>query len=126
MSNDNVLEGMRCPNCGNEGVFRITATSVFWVDDEGTDYSEDVIWEDSSPCSCPEQECEFSGRVGDFREETIHFRNIRLFVNAGMRMPECYSHEELLDLSKGMLPTTGERSKVTCKACLEQMKKGGA
>lgn len=51
----------------------------------------------------------------------VHFRNIRLEVNAGMDFPECYAGATLLDLDKSRLPTTGDRARVTCKRCLRRM-----
>lgn len=54
----------------------------------------------------------------------LHFRNIRLFNNAGMRMPECYAYARLLDCDKSRLPTTGNETLVTCKHCLALLRKG--
>ena len=51
------------------------------------------------------------------REPKLHFRNTRLFVNAGIRFPECYAYAELLDMDKTALPTTGVKKEVTCKNC---------
>ena len=47
----------------------------------------------------------------------VHYRNLRLYVNAGMRFPECYAYAELLDVEKSALPTTPNVSEVTCKHC---------
>jgi hypothetical protein len=47
----------------------------------------------------------------------IHFSDIRLFVNAGMRFPACYSGAKLLDTDKSRLSLTTNRDKVTCKHC---------
>lgn len=55
----------------------------------------------------------------------VHFRNIRLRVNAGMDFPECYAHADLLDTDKGRLKTTGNRNEVTCKRCLARLDKPG-
>jgi hypothetical protein len=52
------------------------------------------------------------------REPAIHYRSIRLYVNAGMAFPECYSNAPLLDLEKSALPTTGDINQVTCKKCI--------
>ena len=51
----------------------------------------------------------------------VHFQNTRLRVNAGISFPECYAGAEMLDLDKTICPTTGDRSKVTCKRCLRKM-----
>lgn len=52
-----------------------------------------------------------------------HYRNIRLYVNAGMRFPECYASAELLDVEKGRLPTTADVKEVTCQHCLRLLEK---
>jgi len=52
-----------------------------------------------------------------------HFKNTRLFVNAGMEFPECYANVPLLDLEKGRLNMTGKREMVTCKNCLRKIQK---
>lgn len=53
------------------------------------------------------------------KTKKIHMRNSRLFVNGGMCYPQCYSHINLLDIEKSQLKTTGIKSKVTCKRCLQ-------
>lgn len=57
------------------------------------------------------------------KEPKTHYRNTRLYVNAGMRFPECYAYAELLDVEKSALPTTGEVNEVTCKHCLRLMER---
>lgn len=48
----------------------------------------------------------------------IHFRNMRYFNNAGIRIAECVARQDgLLDTSSRV--TTGEWDKVTCKKCLK-------
>ncbi len=56
------------------------------------------------------------------KPEIVHFRSLRLYNNAGITMPECYSNARLLDLDKGRLPTTNDKAKVTCKRCLRGLK----
>ncbi len=63
--NENCLEGYECPKCGNHSRLRIAATSCFTVCDDGTDEYEDVEWEDSSYCGCPE--CGYEGLLANFR-----------------------------------------------------------
>jgi hypothetical protein len=75
MTNTNCLEGIKCPACGNEDSFRITATSVFTVTDDGTDHYRDVEWDDDSSAECTE--CLRHGNVKDFRNsvsEQPYFR----------------------------------------------------
>jgi len=47
----------------------------------------------------------------------VHFRDLRLFVNAGVRFPACKAHEGLLDMDATRLETSPNMSEVTCKAC---------
>jgi len=59
----------------------------------------------------------------------VHYRNIRLFVNAGIGFPQCYAYVAvldpfvaLLDLDKARLPTTFDKKLVTCSKCLRKLK----
>ena len=52
-----------------------------------------------------------------------HYRDIRLFCNAGMYFPACYSVNRPLDTDKGRLPTSGIPKLVTCKHCLAIMRR---
>ena len=52
----------------------------------------------------------------------VHYRSIRLFVNAGMEFPQCYAHAALLDLDKARLLTTFDKELVTCSRCLRKLK----
>lgn len=69
--NSNCLDGMCCPDCGNEDELLIAATMFVSVKDDGTDpyassvgdYSQD--WDDTSTCRCPE--CNHVGTVGEFK-----------------------------------------------------------
>lgn len=54
-----------------------------------------------------------------------HFRNARLYVNAGMPFPLCYSGAELLDTDKARLPTTGVVADVDCGRCLKILESRG-
>lgn len=47
----------------------------------------------------------------------IHFRSLRLAVNAGMSFPACYANTKLLDTDKGRLKTTTKPQEVTCLKC---------
>ena len=51
----------------------------------------------------------------------IHFRNIRLFNNAGIVMPECKSNDKLLNCNINWTITSNKKE-VTCKNCLKRMK----
>jgi len=64
--NTNVLEGMRCPECGSLGPFCIEATTTVKVYDEGSDEIADLLWDDDSSCACADNDCLFEGTVADF------------------------------------------------------------
>lgn len=61
--NTNCLEGIKCPDCGNEDTFRIAGTTIFTVTDEGTEDHGDVEWNDDSHAECAE-----CGREGPLKE----------------------------------------------------------
>lgn len=46
----------------------------------------------------------------------VHFRDTRLFVNAGLRYPLCRVSDRL-DTDAARLKTSGDRAEVTCLAC---------
>ena len=53
--NENCLEGMRCPECGDFGPFKIFATKSGMVevsDDGSEDFQGDIEWDDDSACEC--------------------------------------------------------------------------
>jgi hypothetical protein len=65
--NNNVLEGIRCPECQSEGPFSITVTTTITVRDDGVDNDGDNEWTDESPIMC--HECGHQGRVKGFSFE---------------------------------------------------------
>jgi hypothetical protein len=67
MANVNILEGVRCPQCKSDGPFKIEATSLFTIYDDGAGDHEDVTWQDDSPCQC--DNCDHSGTVKDYTLE---------------------------------------------------------
>jgi hypothetical protein len=65
MTNTNCLEGVRCPKCGYEEGFYISALVELYVLDDGTeDQGGDHLWEGDSPCRCGS--CEHEATVDDF------------------------------------------------------------
>ena len=66
MTNENCLEGIRCPKCGNESRFFIAATITAEVTDDGADLAghTDIEWDDTSWTRCPE--CDHSGVLAGF------------------------------------------------------------
>jgi hypothetical protein len=68
MTNENCLEGIRCPQCGYEDAFRIEAQITVYVTDDGTeDEGGHYAWDGESPCHCAE--CDHAGTIKDFRIE---------------------------------------------------------
>ncbi len=70
MPNENCLEGIKCPQCGQEDWFLIEARCIVEVEDDGADlaspkYGNGYEWEDDSSCRCPE--CDRHGPLKDFR-----------------------------------------------------------
>jgi hypothetical protein len=70
MTNQNCLEGIKCPSCGNEDRFIIAASVMAEVMDDGAElaspqYGNGFEWDDESHCRCPE--CDLDGSLADFR-----------------------------------------------------------
>jgi hypothetical protein len=65
-SNDNCLQGLRCPKCRSTGPYEIAAETMAVMYDSGCDETTDIQWEDNSSCRC--KECGFAGTVLDFEE----------------------------------------------------------
>jgi hypothetical protein len=64
MANQNCLQGIACPKCGYGEGFKIAATAVFTVTDEGTSDYSGVYWDDDSYIQCGN--CRHGGEVADF------------------------------------------------------------
>ncbi len=66
MANDNCLEGIKCPECGNEDRFLIVATIVAEVTDNGADIARhtDMEWDEASSARCPD--CGMAGPLAAF------------------------------------------------------------
>ena len=64
MTNTNCLEDIQCPACGNEESFRIAATTIVTVTDDGTDDPGDMEWDDESYAECAG--CFRHGTLKDF------------------------------------------------------------
>jgi predicted nucleic-acid-binding Zn-ribbon protein len=65
VSNDNCLEGMRCPKCGSLEPFNIEVTKIVTVYDSGTEDSKygDTEWTNDSYADCVS--CGWTGIVDD-------------------------------------------------------------
>lgn len=66
-SNGNCLAGLRCPKCRGTGPFEMGVKTSAIMYDSGCDETQNIEWEDSSPCLC--RECGFHATVFDFEEE---------------------------------------------------------
>lgn len=66
MTNTNCLEGIRCPNCGQEDRFFVVGCAEFEVTDDGSDAVGDHEWDDGCSTRCPE--CGFDGELKEFRK----------------------------------------------------------
>ena len=64
MTNTNCLAGIQCPDCGNEESFRIAATTIATVTDDGTEDHGDMEWDDDSYAECTA--CHRHGTLKDF------------------------------------------------------------
>jgi len=66
MTNSNCLANIKCPHCGNEEHFNISARVLAYATDEGAEaaVNSSIDWDNDSPIDCPE--CNHSGTVGSF------------------------------------------------------------
>jgi hypothetical protein len=62
--NTNCLEGIKCPDCGNEESFMVTVTGITKVTDDGTDHVTDLEWAEDAPTIC--NQCQRTGKWNDF------------------------------------------------------------
>lgn len=65
MTNANCLEGVRCPDCGQDRRFFITAAIRADVTDDGADIADgsSFDWDEASMTICPE--CDRDGPLGE-------------------------------------------------------------
>jgi len=54
-------------------------------------------------------------------KSAVHWRSIRLMVNAGMEFPACHANAELLDMKKAYLDVTTVKERVTCTRCKKML-----
>lgn len=67
--NTNCLAGLRCPNCGSEGPFRIRAVASFLLHDDGADEFWEMDWDGNSWCQCANCNHGHETTVDDFMIE---------------------------------------------------------
>jgi hypothetical protein len=68
MTNENCLEGIKCPKCGNQDRFRIQSSTLAEVSDDGAE-AGNIEWDDDSftCCLC----CDKTGMLRSFRTPQI-------------------------------------------------------
>lgn len=114
--NENCLEGLKCPNCGNEEPFNIVSVATFKVYDDGTDEFGDVAWDDSSFCECPG--CGKHGCLGEFRtglleKERSELSAKRKYLQSGhAKCP--YTGCEIDDIEGGFVEIDANGAHQTC------------
>ena len=69
--NQNCLEGLRCPGCGNADRLRIVARIMADVTDDGAEmaHGTQMDWDDDSLAVCPE--CDHDGPLAGFRDRGL-------------------------------------------------------
>lgn len=77
MPNINCLEGIRCPRCGNDERFTVTAVTTVTLTDNGTDDTDGFEFDKDSHAECPE--CQFEGSWAEF-----HIDNPPPSISLGM------------------------------------------
>jgi len=66
-TNDGCIDHVKCPECGYEAHFYISAESEFTVSDDGTDDHSDVEWDAMSFVRCGDGACNHDGRLWEFQ-----------------------------------------------------------
>lgn len=61
LTNENCLEGVRCPDCKQEIEFTIHGRGAFTVTDEGAIDTENHDWEGGTFVQCKNPDCRYSG-----------------------------------------------------------------
>ena len=65
MTNSNCLQGIACPQCGNDAMISIEVWTLAVVTDDGAETYGDMQWNSDSYAECPD--CEHCGTLGEFR-----------------------------------------------------------
>lgn len=67
--NNNCLEGLECPKCGEHDMLLIEMSAVMELTDNGTGYHTDTYWNEDSYCQC--SSCTKQGKVREFRIDRV-------------------------------------------------------
>ena len=72
MANTNCLEGWKCPGCGQDEAFFVSAVINMLLTDDGTEHvgGADAYYDDESFCRC--FDCDEEGKVSDFAPNSVH------------------------------------------------------
>jgi hypothetical protein len=66
MTNENCLDGIKCPACGTEDTFRIEVTTMATVTDDGAEVDHgDMDWDETSYAECAN--CHQHGKLSHFK-----------------------------------------------------------
>ncbi len=70
-SNTNCLAGIKCPHCGSEDAFYISACVLAYVTDTGAEVADNasIDWDPDSHTECAE--CGADGPLSNFTTSTI-------------------------------------------------------
>jgi hypothetical protein len=91
--NTNCLLGIRCPECGNEGRFYISALVTANVTDEGAEARGDMEWDGGSAILCPQ--CERAGKVDDFSKPFFSEQDADRLLQLGDEFLDRWAEEAL-------------------------------
>jgi hypothetical protein len=80
MPNTNCLEGIRCPDCGNEDAFYIESTAIMYVTHDGAESRGDTQWNDESHAQC--EKCQRSGKLAHFKAKPPAVAHNRYIVGS--------------------------------------------
>jgi ribosomal protein S12 methylthiotransferase accessory factor YcaO len=94
MTNENCLQGVKCPACGNEDTFRIQVTTMASVTDDGAEVEHgDMDWDDDSYAECAN--CCEHGKLSDFKAQSE--------TPSGSLSPGRALHDALLEALESVL-----------------------
>lgn len=70
--NQDALEDIACPSCGQRESFRVEAIIIAILRDEGSDRDEsDCEYDGGAYCECGDYQCRFHGTLADFTIEGL-------------------------------------------------------
>lgn len=93
-NNDNCLEGMHCPSCGQSTEFNVMARQLMTLSDDGceNEFSGDIDWDDDSFASC--NECSWHGTMADLKDEQGGVVKFEVLTNMVGGYENCWTDGE--------------------------------